>query len=484
MNKNLLFRRIPKVDVLLENETIKKMIDYYSYDSVLEAIRMELEALRTYIGSCEEEEKAQEHIDRLCERIELNVAAMYRPNMTRVLNGTGTILHTNLGRAPLSGEHLKQVTYIASGYSNLEYDLEAGKRGERYSHFEELLCKITGAEAAMAVNNNAAAVMLILSSMAKGGEAVVSRGELVEVGGKFRIPDVMEQSGAVLREIGTTNKTHISDYEDAVTEETKVFMKVHTSNYRIVGFTDTVPISELVSLKEKYDIPVIEDLGSGVLIDLSKYGLTYEPTVQDSVRNGADVVCFSGDKLLGGPQAGIIVGKKKYIDLMKKNQLTRALRIDKFTASALEVVLREYLSEERAVKNIPALHMITKRVEEVEQDAKKFRRLLKRADLPAEIDIEECESQIGGGSLPLERIPSTAVTIRPLKITTPELEERLRHLPVPVIGRTANDRILLDMRTFDGQFMNYFAKILKELNVLEKEGNQYEAYYYRNSGTY
>lgn len=326
--------------------------------------------------------------------------------------------------------------------------------------------------------------MLILSSMAKGGEAVVSRGELVEVGGKFRIPDVMEQSGAVLREIGTTNKTHISDYEDAVTEETKVFMKVHTSNYRIVGFTDTVPISELVSLKEKYDIPVIEDLGSGVLIDLSKYGLTYEPTVQDSVRNGADVVCFSGDKLLGGPQAGIIVGKKKYIDLMKKNQLTRALRIDKFTASALEVVLREYLSEERAVKNIPALHMITKRLEEVEQDAKKFRRLLKRADLPAEIDIEECESQIGGGSLPLERIPSTAVTIRPLKITTPELEERLRHLPVPVIGRTANDRILLDMRTFDGQFMNYFAKILKELNVLEKEGNQYEAYYYRNSGTY
>lgn len=484
MNKNLLFRRIPKVDVLLENDTIKKMIDYYSYDSVLEAIRLELEALRSFISSCEEEEKAQEQIDRLFERIELNVAAMYRPNMTRVLNGTGTILHTNLGRAPLSGEHLKQVTYIASGYSNLEYDLEAGKRGERYSHFEELLCKITGAEAAMAVNNNAAAVMLILSSMARGGEAVVSRGELVEVGGKFRIPDVMELSGAVLREIGTTNKTHISDYEEAVTEDTKVFMKVHTSNYRIVGFTDTVPISELVSLKEKYDIPVIEDLGSGVLIDLSKYGLTYEPTVQDSVRNGADVVCFSGDKLLGGPQAGIIVGKKKYIDLMKKNQLTRALRIDKFTASALEVVLREYLSEERAVQNIPALRMITKKAEEAEQDAKKFRRLLKRADLPAEIGIEECESQIGGGSLPLERIPSTAVTIRPLQITTPELEERLRHLPVPVIGRTANDRILLDMRTFDGQFTNYFAKILKELNVLEKEGNQYETYYYRNSGTY
>lgn len=484
MNKNLLFRRIPKVDVLLENETIKNMIEHYSYDSVLESIRIEQERLREYIASCEDEESAVRQADSLIERIELAVAAMYRPNMTRVLNGTGTILHTNLGRAPLSNEHLKQITYIAAGYSNLEYDLEAGKRGERYSHFEQLLCRITGAEAAMAVNNNAAAVMLILSSMAKGGEAIVSRGELVEVGGKFRIPDVMEQSGAFLREVGSTNKTHISDYEGAVTEETKVFMKVHTSNYRIVGFTKAVPISELVLLKEKYDIPVIEDLGSGVLIDLSKYGLTYEPTVQDSIRSGADVVCFSGDKLLGGPQAGIIVGKQKYINMMKKNPLTRALRIDKFTASALEVVLREYLSEEKAVQNIPALHMITQKPEELEQEAKKFCRILKKAELKAEIEVESCESQIGGGSLPLERLPSKAVTIRPLEITTPELEERLRHLPVPVIGRTTNDKILLDMRTFDAHFMKFLAQMLKELKVLEKEGNQYEAYYYRDGGPY
>lgn len=484
MNKNLLFRKIPKVDVLLEDDVIKKMIDYYSYNSVLEAIRLEQERLRSLIASSEDEEKVQAQIDRLPERIELTVAEMHRPNMTRVLNGTGTILHTNLGRAPLSSEHLKQITYIASGYSNLEYDLEAGKRGERYSHFEKILCKITGAEACMAVNNNAAAVMLILSSMAKGGEVIVSRGELVEVGGKFRIPDVMEQSGASLKEVGSTNKTHISDYENAVTEETKAFMKVHTSNFRIVGFTESVPITELVSLKEKFDLPVIEDLGSGVLIDLSKYGLAYEPTVQDSIKNGADVVCFSGDKLLGGPQAGIIVGKQKYIDIMKKNPLTRALRIDKFTASALEVVLREYLSEEKAVKNIPGLHMLTRKAEEVEQDAKKLSRLLKRANLKAEIGIEKCESQIGGGSLPLERIPSTAVTIRPLEITTPELEDRLRHIPVPVIGRTINDKIMLDMRTFESKFMNYLVKILKELNVLEKEGNQYEAYYYRNSGPY
>lgn len=484
MNKNLLFRKIPKVDILMEDETIKNMIEHYSYESVLEAVRTELENLRAFISACEKEEKAQVQIDRLLENIELRIAAMYRPNMTRVLNGTGTILHTNLGRAPLGHEHLKYITYIASGYSNLEYNLEAGKRGERYSHFEEILCKITGAEAAMAVNNNAAAVLLILSSLAAGGEVIVSRGELVEVGGKFRIPEVMEQSGAVLREVGATNKTHISDYEEAFTEETKAFMKVHTSNYRIVGFTDTVTIGELVSLKETYNVPVIEDLGSGVLVDLSKYGLTYEPTVQDSIRNGADVVCFSGDKLLGGPQAGIIVGKKKYIDMMKKNQLTRALRIDKFTASALEVVLREYLSEETAIKNIPALNMITAKPKEVTVKAKKFARMLKRAGLKAEIGIESCEAQIGGGSLPLERIPSTAVIIKPLEITTPELEERLRHLPVPVIGRTINDKILLDMRTFEEQFMNYFTKIMKELNVLEKEGNQYEAYYYRDSRPY
>lgn len=238
------------------------------------------------------------------------VTAMHTPNMRSVINGTGTILHTNLGRAPISQKHMNRIAQIATGYSNLEYNLEAGRRGERYSHFEKLLCKITGAEAAMAVNNNAAAVMLILSSLAKGGEVVVSRGELVEIGGKFRVPDVMEQSGATLVEVGTTNKTHYDDYESAITEETKALLKVHTSNYRIVGFTDTVGIDELIPIAKEHDIPVIEDLGSGVLIDLSKYGITYEPTVQDSIRKGADVVCFSGDKLLGGPQAGIIIGKK------------------------------------------------------------------------------------------------------------------------------------------------------------------------------
>lgn len=467
MNKNLLYRSIPKTDILLENEEIKKLIEKYSRDTVMESIHVEMDKLRKYIGQSDDEEKAKKQIELLIPHIEMTVTAMHTPNMRMVINATGTVLHTNLGRAPIGQKHMERVAQIATGYSNLEYNLEAGKRGERYSHFEKLLCKITGAEAAMAVNNNAAAVMLILSSMAKGGEVVVSRGELVEIGGKFRVPDVMEQSGATLVEVGTTNKTHYSDYEEAITEETKALLKVHTSNYRIVGFTDSVGIDELVPLAKERDIPVIEDLGSGVLIDLSKYGITYEPTVQESIRKGADVVCFSGDKLLGGPQAGIIIGKKKYIDIMKKNQLTRALRIDKFTAATLELVLQEYLSEENAIKNLPVLRMITKPLEEIKKDARDLSRMLKRANLPAKIEVVPCESQIGGGSLPLERIPSMAVTIRPDKISVPEFEERLRHLPVPVIPRVINDTVLMDVRTLDKKAMTILTDQLKSLEVLE-----------------
>lgn len=467
MNKNLLYRRIPKVDVLLEDEKIRELTEQYSYDTVLEAVREELDKLRALIGTCEDEAEGIREIEQLSVRIQEAVKAMHTPNMRTVINGTGTILHTNLGRAPIGERHMRHIADIAMNYSNLEYNLEAGARGERYSHFEKLLCKITGAEAAMAVNNNAAAVMLILSTMGKGKEVIVSRGELVEIGGKFRIPDVMEQSGAMLVEVGTTNKTHYTDYENAITEETAALLKVHTSNYRIVGFTDNVSIAELVPLGKEREIPVIEDLGSGVLIDLSKYGLTYEPTVQDSVRNGADVVCFSGDKLLGGPQAGIIVGKKKYIDQMKKNQLTRALRIDKFTAATLEVVLQEYLSEEKAIQNIPALRMITKEIEEITRDAQELETLLQQAELPAQIQMEPCESQIGGGSLPLERIPSMAVTIHPEKITTAELELRLRHMSVPMIVRTMNDKIVIDVRTVDKKWYPKIAKMLKEEEILE-----------------
>ena len=463
MNKNLLYRSIPKVDILLEKVEIQNAIEEYGREIVMEAIREEMEGLRAYIGTCEDEKAALDRIESLAEQILRYVKKVNTPNMRMVINGTGTILHTNLGRAPISQEHMAKLSNIVTGYSNLEYNLEAGKRGERYSHFEELLCRLTGAEAAMAVNNNAAAVMLILSSMAKGGEVVVSRGELVEIGGKFRIPDVMEQSGATLVEVGTTNKTHYSDYEDAITEDTKALLKVHTSNYRIVGFTDTVTIADLAPLAKERELPLIEDLGSGVLVDLSKYGLTYEPTVQDSIKNGADVVCFSGDKLLGGPQAGIIIGKKKYIDMMKKNQLTRALRIDKFTATALELVLQEYLSEEKAIQNIPVLRMIHETKEEVTARARSLKNMLNRAGLEADFGLEECESQIGGGSLPLERIPSMAVTVKPHNISVPKLEEEMRHLEVPIIPRTANDTIYLDVRTIESRWFKKIVQMMGEL---------------------
>ncbi len=464
MNKNLLYRSIPKVDILLEDEEIKTSIETFGREIVVDAIREEMEALRKFIGECESEEAAKEAIANVAASIVERAKKNLMPNMKKIVNATGTILHTNLGRAPIGLEHMKHIAEIATGYSNLEYNLTAGKRGERYSHFEEVLCKVTGAEAAMAVNNNAAAVMLVLSSLGKGGEVVVSRGELVEIGGKFRIPDVMVQSGAQLVEIGTTNKTHFSDYEDAITENTAALLKVHTSNYRIIGFTESVGIDELVPLARKHEIPVIEDLGSGVLIDLSKYGITYEPTVQDSIRAGADVVCFSGDKLLGGPQAGIIIGKKKYIDKMKKNPLTRALRIDKFTAATLEVVLKEYLSEERAIQNLPVLQMITKSFDEVRKEAENLKEYLESLNLTAEIALETCESQIGGGSLPLERIPSMAVTIKPRTISTAELEERMRFLRVPIIPRTINDTILLDVRTVGKSNFEAFAQ-LKECGI-------------------
>lgn len=466
MDKNLLYRSIPKVDVLLEQEEIKAGIEKYGRDIVVDAIRMETEALRKFIGTCQSEDVAKDAITNVSASILARAEKMLMPNMKKIINATGTILHTNLGRAPIGKEHIQHIAEIATGYSNLEYNLEAGKRGERYSHFEELLCKITGAEAAMAVNNNAAAVMLVLSSLGKGGEVVVSRGELIEIGGKFRIPDVLIQSGATLVEIGTTNKTHYSDYEDAINENTAALLKVHTSNYRIVGFTESVTNEELVPLAKAHDIPVIEDLGSGVLIDLSKYGITYEPTVQDAVGAGVDVVTFSGDKLLGGPQAGIIIGKKKYIDKMKKNPLTRALRIDKFTAAALEVVLKEYLSEERAIKNLPVLQMITKPLAEVDKEARKLKRFLKTLELDVELGMEKCESQIGGGSLPLERIPSVAVTMKPNKISTAELEERMRFLEIPIIPRTVNDKILMDVRCIGVENFEHFRQ-LKTCNICD-----------------
>lgn len=447
MNKNMLYRSIPKVDVLLENQDIVTLIENHHRDVVVDIIREEIDKLRNFIKENDDVNLIETKINNLIENIKISTEKVYSYNIKKVINGTGTILHTNLGRAIISKKHADYLSEVVTSYSNLEYDLEEGKRGERYSHFEKLICKITGAEAAMAVNNNAAAVMLVLSSMAAEKEVIVSRGELVEVGGKFRIPDVMKSSNAHLVEIGTTNKTHLEDYEDAISENTGAFLKVHTSNFKILGFTESVSIEELCKLGREKDIPVIEDIGSGVLIDLSEYGLEYEPTVQDSIKAGVDVVSFSGDKLLGGPQAGIIVGKKKYIDKMKKNPLTRAFRIDKFTATILEMIFHEYLNEEDAIKNIPVLSLITKDLKEIEKNANALFNKIENLENVADINVEDTFSQIGGGSLPAERIKSKSVTIMPKNISTQSLEAKLRAGKNPVVGRISEEKLILDMRT-------------------------------------
>ena len=447
MNKNMLYRSIPKVDVLLENSDIVTLIENHHRDVVVDVIREEIDKLRNFIKENDDINLIEEKINNLIENIKISTEKVYSYNIKKVINGTGTILHTNLGRAIISKKHADYLSEVVTSYSNLEYNLEEGKRGERYSHFEKLICKITGAEAAMAVNNNAAAVMLVLSSMAAEREVIVSRGELVEVGGKFRIPDVMKSSNAHLVEIGTTNKAHLEDYEYAVSEKTGAFLKVHTSNFKILGFTESVSIEELCKLGREKDIPVIEDIGSGVLIDLSKYGLEYEPTVQDSIKAGVDVVSFSGDKLLGGPQAGIIVGKKKYIDKMKKNPLTRAFRIDKFTATILEMIFHEYLNEENAIKNIPVLSLITKDLKEIEKNANALFNKIENLENVADINVEDTFSQIGGGSLPAERIKSKSVTIMPKNISTQSLEAKLRAGKNPVVGRISEEKLILDMRT-------------------------------------
>ena len=464
MDKNQLYRRIPKVDVLLEEDGIQKLKERYGRSCVKRVVQDELERVRILIGESVDETDALKAVEQLPDSISKSLELLYTPNIRSVINGTGTILHTNLGRAPLNREHAERLAVIAAEYSNLEYDLQRGERGERNAHFESLLCRLTGAEAALVVNNNAAAVLLCLSTLAKSGEVIVSRGELVEIGGKFRIPDVMEQSGAVLVEVGTTNKTHLSDYEKAITEETKAILKVHTSNYQIVGFTESVAVPKLKATAREHEIPIIEDLGSGALVDLSKYGISHEPMVQEAIKGGADVVCFSGDKLLGGPQAGIIVGRKCYIDKMKKAPLTRALRVDKFTTAALEMTLEEYLSEERAMHRIPVLKMISEMPDAVKQRAQKLKSQLEQRELPAQIVLETCESQIGGGALPLEKISSTAVAIRSEICSASEMEKRMRALPTPIIGRMINGAWAMDMRTIEEEQIPYIVDCIQ--NVL------------------
>ncbi len=449
IGKNL-FTLIPKVDDILDKETIKELLKDLPRKTVLDSIRMEIEEIR---GKIKRKEISEEEIIREIESIDLRIIKRAEEKnaykLKRVVNATGVVIHTNLGRSLINEKIMDNVKEIAINYSNLEYDLETGSRGSRYSHLEEIISEITGGEAAMVVNNNAAAVMLVLSTMAKDKEVIVSRGELVEIGGSFRIPDVMEQSGASLVAVGTTNKTHLWDFENAINENTGALLKVHTSNYRILGFTSNVDSEELVPLKEKYNLPLIEDLGSGVLVDLSKYGIEYEPTVQESLKKGVDIVTFSGDKLLGGPQVGVIVGKKEYIQAMKKNPLTRAFRVDKFTISALEATLRYYMDEEVAIREIPTLAMLTMALEEIEKKAieLKWRMNEKIRDHSIKIDIEDNFSEVGGGSLPLEKLSTKCIVLTLDNLSTGEFEKNLRKFHIPIITRLYKDRVYMDLRT-------------------------------------
>ena len=465
MNQNEILRKIPRVDHLLSLKETEKLCSEYGRERVTEIIRKELEDFRDKILMAKEESVQWETsaiTSYVTDRIKKRVQETSEPSFQRVFNATGIILHTNLGRAPLGKKQMLAVMESMTGYSNLEYDLSKGKRGKRQAHYAEVVCQVTGAEAAVAVNNNASAVALILAAMAEKKEVIVSRGELIEIGGHFRIPEVMEQSGAVLRETGCTNRTRISDYEQAVNEETAAFLKVHTSNYKIVGFTEDVSIKELADLGEKKKLPVIVDLGSGVLVDLEKYGLAHEPTVQEVLKQGADVVCFSGDKLLGGPQAGIIAGKKKYIQAMENHPLMRALRLDKFTTAALEATFREYLNEESCWENIPVLRMIARTEEELLTQAEEIAWELDSCGYAGEITVEKSLSAVGGGSLPGEVMPDYAVGIFPKKETAQELAVRLRKLPIPVIAHISNDKVMLEMRTISSEEKQEFAGELRE----------------------
>lgn len=370
------------------------------------------------------------------------------PSLRAVINATGTLLHTNLGRAPLCQAALDNIASIAHAYSNLELDLETGKRGHRYSHVDDLLCRLTGAEAAAVVNNNAGAVLLALTALARGREAVVSRGELVEIGGAFRIPDVMEAGGVTLCEVGTTNKTHLSDYAQALREQTGLLLKVHTSNYRIIGFTQSVSAAELVKLGRQHEIPVMEDLGSGMLFDLSEFGLPQEPTVREQVAAGIDVITFSGDKLLGGPQAGLIVGKKWAIDKIRNHPFARALRIDKLTLAALETTLHQYLDQRKALENIPVLQMLNMAETELAQRTAAFAQTL-REELGSSACVEVIaeSSCVGGGALPATVLPGCAVAIRLPRQSLDTLALTLRRQQPAVVGRIHADALILNLRT-------------------------------------
>jgi L-seryl-tRNA(Ser) seleniumtransferase len=448
-SKQKLLRQIPSVEKILAEDEIVPLCKKYSRPVVLKAIQTRLGLIRNTIVGINGPVNDFAHLIKPTSKdIEHEIRILTSPSLKKVINATGVILHTNLGRSILSPQLINHLTTVATSYSNLEYDVGGGKRGSRYSHVEKLLCDITGAEAALVVNNNAAAVFLALNTLAQGRETIVSRGELIEIGGSFRIPDILKRSGSEMVEVGTTNKTHLRDYESAVTGKTAVLLKVHTSNYRIVGFTTEVELPDLVKLGKQHNIPVVNDLGSGSLIDFAPYGLTQEPTVQEVVKTGVDVITFSGDKLLGGPQAGVIVGRRSILEPLVKNPLNRALRIDKLTLAALELTLRLYLDQESVIQKVPTLKMITMTQSELSARSSRFKEdLSKHLSDTITIQVEDDISQVGGGALPEQKLPTKVIALHSKTVHVQECERKLRDHNPPVIARIHKDQLRIDLRT-------------------------------------
>jgi L-seryl-tRNA(Ser) seleniumtransferase len=467
VDKQALFRKIPAVDSLLDAPRFIEATSNYPRSLILKGINQVLDEIRLEITQDEIVDASLLSTAWISEKVLERIGLLAQPSLRAVINATGVVVHTNLGRSILSERVLRRFKPLSGGYSNLEYNLEQGKRGSRYVHVEGILKELTSAEGAMVVNNNAGAVLLSLETLAKGREAIVSRGELVEIGGSFRMPDVMRKSGVKMVEVGTTNKTHLRDYEEVINPETALLVRVHRSNFQIVGFTQDVDTSELVKLGNKYGIPVMEDLGSGCLIDFSKYGIPREPTVQDVLAHGVDLVTFSGDKLLGGPQAGIILGRSDLIEAIKRNPITRALRIDKLTLLALEETLNMYRDEKVAVKEIPTLNMICQPYEVLKAKVRRLAGMIGRLDTPNfALDQTDGISRVGGGAFPLLELPTRLLCLIPEKLSAHQMEEWLRSYTPPIIVRVEKDQVLLDVRTVQEGELKTAVEAIKALAAL------------------
>lgn len=465
-------KKIPPVDEILLHDQVQALVGTFKRDYIVNLLRAVMDDIREELRSQGEEIEREVIKEDILQRLHLRLEQSGRGTLQKVINGTGVVLHTNLGRAPLGDRALQYMSAMAVNYNNLEMDLLQGERGSRYTHVEEILTRLTGAEAGLVVNNNAAAVLLGLNTMAQNREVIVSRGQLVEIGGAFRIPEVMKLSGARLVEVGTTNKTYISDFDGAITDETALLFSAHTSNYKIIGFSEEVKLTEMVKLGAERGIPVMQDLGSGILCDMGDWGLKDEPSVQECVASGVDIITFSGDKLLGGPQAGIIVGRKKYIDAMKKNQLTRALRVDKLTISALEATLLEYL-EGNPVEKIPVIHMLCTSQEQLRQQAEnilnQLERSIGRSPAIASLTLVELEDMVGGGAYPTYKIPGYGMDIAFTGNILEKVAKELRLSNPALLTRKQDDKMRISVRTL----LKGDAELLIDLisGVLDKKGN-------------